>query len=272
VKRHFGLRAVTILGALASQVATGPHGLAAQVPWNERGGRPSIAIEVQKPSLVVPGGDGFSFATGAIFLSARVPAGPVLFAGELPTSLASAADISGTVIGNPYLGLEVRGTEWSGEVGVRLPIASVSENGDIAQLVGVVSDFDRFEAFAEDLASLRASVRFDRRDPSGLGFGGTLAPALLVPTNEGAAELFVGYAARVSYAWAGASAGAEFTGRLLVTEPDLDVGERTSHQIAFGAGVDLGQWRPGAYFRLPLDTDLTDSVNYVIGLTMALSF
>ena len=266
---HFGLRAAAVLGAVAFEVTLVPQGLLAQAPWTERGSRPSIALEVQKPSFA--DGD-FSFATGAAFLSARVPAGHIVLIGELPAAFGSISDASSTVIGNPYLGLETGGTEVVGELGMRLPIANVSGDDDFATGVGVFSDFDRLEAFTEDLMSVRAAVRFDRRDAGGFGFGGTMAPALFIPTNDGDAELFVGYAARASYAWAGASVGAEFSGRLLVTEGDLNFGERTVHQVALGAGVDLGPWRPGAYFRLPLDRDLTDTVNHVFGLSLALRF
>jgi len=269
VNGHVGLRTAAILGAAASQIVSSPHNLAAQAPWSERGNRPSIALELQKPSF---DGDGFSFATGVAFLSARVPAGKVVLVAELPTAFGSISGVSSTVIGNPYVGLELGGAEVSGELGVRIPTASVSGDDDFAVGVGLLSDFDRFEAFMDDLTAVRAAVRFDRREPSGFGFGGTLAPALLIPTKEGDSELFVGYAARVSYAWTGASVGAEFSGRLLVTEGDLDFGERTVHQLALGTGVDLGRWRPGAYVRLPLDQNLSGSLNYVIGVTLAFRF
>lgn len=265
---RFAFRTAAILGAVASHVVPRPLGLLAQAPWTERGDRPSVALEVQKPSFAT---EGFSFATGAAFLSARVPVGGVVLLGEMPVAFGSISDVSSTVIGNPYLGLEIRGTEWSGEGGIRLPTANVSGDDDFAVGVGVYSDFDRLEAFGEDLTSIRAAVRFDRRQPGGFGFGGTLAPAVLIP-KEGDADLFVGYAVRASYAASGASVGAEFSGRLLATESDLNFGERTVHQLALGMGVDLGPWRPGAYFRLPLDHDLTDTLNYVFGLTLALRF
>ena len=47
------------------------------------------------------------------------------------------------------------------------------------------------------------------------------------------------------------------------------VGERTFQQLGLGAQVTLGSVQPGITFRVPLDKDLSDTLDFVVGLTLS---
>ncbi len=49
---------------------------------------------------------------------------------------------------------------------------------------------------------------------------------------------------------------------------DGNFGERSFHQLGLGGSYLLGAVRPGLVLRLPLDKDMTDVLDYVVGLTL----
>jgi hypothetical protein len=94
-------------------------------------------------------------------------------------------------------------------------------------------------------------------------------PSLLINTDkdrfEDATELFIGYSAQLGYESEMVSIMGGFTGRANLTEEDADYGERSVHQLGFMASVGLGNVRPGIHLRLPLDEDLKDTFDFVLG-------
>ena len=58
---------------------------------------------------------------------------------------------------------------------------------------------------------------------------------------------------------------AGLSGVMILTEDDLDLGDRTIHQLHAGASLDLGALRPGIQVRRPLDEDLEDVIDYTVG-------
>jgi hypothetical protein len=59
-----------------------------------------------------------------------------------------------------------------------------------------------------------------------------------------------------------------FTGRANLSAEDADYGERSVHQLGFAASAGLGNVRPGVHIRLPLDDDLKDALDFVIGFSL----
>jgi hypothetical protein len=59
---------------------------------------------------------------------------------------------------------------------------------------------------------------------------------------------------------------AELLGIFIVTEDVDDFGDRFTHSLAFGAQLTVGQVRPGLFFVLPLENDLSAFLDGTLGL------
>lgn len=263
---------VVILIGWAAQTS-----LSAQSIWVNQGQGKVIAIEFLKPNF--DGEDNTTLATSAIFLSGRFPiSSGMVFVAELPFSHIGDEDFdeSESSIGNPYLGLEIRkeGKPFFVELGLRPPLAP--NDKDFAQSVGFVTDFDRAEAFGSKVFTITGKGNYYRKAASNMVVRLRVGPTLFLDTGRGnfvgETELLLDYNAQVGYEGAQISLLGGFTGRLLVTESDLDLGERTFHQLGAAASLNLGVVHPGIHFRLPLDDDLKDDIDFVYGLHLGFHF
>jgi hypothetical protein len=180
------------------------------------------------------------------------------------------------LIGNPFLGVaSSTASSFIGEFGVRLPVASVStlERG-FAQFVGVIGDFMDLEAYGEDLLTIRGTAGYRFRSPNHFGLRAAVRPSFVVPvgSNSGDSELFLDYGLQGGYETERASFGIVFNGRALVTESGGNIGDRTVHELGLGGSMTFGRFRPGAILRLPLDSDLSQALNYSVGVRLEVVF
>lgn len=215
--------------------------------------------------------------TSALFLSLRWPVRvgvKTFLVAELPFAHAEVDTRTDTemgifrggaienTIGNPYLGLEM-GEKISPvftEIGIRLPFTP--DDDTYAAAAGSISDLDRSESFGE-FAALRVIINSRYQLASGLVLGLRGGPVLLFQRWDADFQyMSVIYSAGLGYEAGGFSIGSSFTGR-----SGSDIYEENMHQLGFAAHFALGNLRPGAYFSLPLDYPLIDSV---VGLNLGL--
>jgi len=254
----------------------------AQSYWHDETARSAIRLDLIKP---IPKADEVQFLSGALFLSGSARVGPALrFEADLPIARSgfdavSGASESAVRAGNPYIGLTYRkeGKPIGLQFGVRLPIASDPSTiaGELANEMGGVADFDRFEAFLPKVLTAKAAVEVRHVAPSGFLLGAKLGPTLLVDTRSGSTEsqeLYADYGVRAGYEGGGVTATVGFTGRALVTEDDLSFGERTVHQIGGALEVGRGRLRPSALIRIPLDDSFREETGVIVGLGLRLAF
>ena len=258
--------------------------LSAQPIWLEQPSGNSIAIEVLKPNF--KGDDDFTFISSALFLSGRFSlGGNLIFVGEVPLAHANLDDIkivdpstgetifeldfeSETIIGNPYVGLQFHkpGSNIFTEIGGRIPVTP--DDKFSASSIGASADFDRLEAFASDLLAITGKINYHNKNASNLVIRLRGGPTVWIPTDEGDTELLLDYSAQVGYEGQQVSVIGGLTGRLIVTEEDLDFGERTFHHLGASASLNLGTVSLGIHFRIPIDEDLSDSIDSVLGLNL----
>jgi hypothetical protein len=246
--------------------------LSAQSIWLDRRHDKTVGLEVLIPDFKTEDGGGVS--GWALFIALRAPLSDQLrFAGELPfvhANLESGSFFfrsgSQNSFGNPYLGLEIgrQGSLVFGEIGVRVPLASEDNFG--AALVGVITDFDRIEAFLPNVVSIAGMLNVHQVGQTGFALRLRGGPALAISTEGNDTELLIGYSAQAGYETEAVSILGGVTGRANMTEENADFGERSVHQIGFNASLGLGKVRPGVHFRLPLDDDLKESLDFVFGL------
>lgn len=255
-----------------------PIALQAQSIWLDRSQDKSIGLEVMRPNFSAEEGDEVSGLL--LFLSLRAPMTPQFrFVGELPFVRSSyesnsffARSGSQSTVGNPYLGFEIgqRGAPFLGEFGIRLPAASEDKFG--AVLMGIVSDYDRLEAFIPNTVSITGMLNYCHREASGFALRLRGGPSLLLNTDEDDTELFIGYSVQAGYEAPRFSLLGGFTGRAIMTEEDADFDERSIHQLGFNVSAQFGKLRPGLHLRLPLDDDLQESLDAVLGFNLILQW
>jgi len=79
-------------------------------------------------------------------------------------------------------------------------------------------------------------------------------------------EVFGLYGVRGGYHGPAWSVTAGVAGRMLLSEKGLDLGERTTHEAGLEIGFLKARIQPTLYARVPVDKDLGNIVNTVIGI------
>jgi hypothetical protein len=269
------LTSLAITIAAMSLAPLVPARLFAQSIWLDRQHDKTIAVEVLIPNFPDDNTESSAWAT---FLSLRAPLSKnVNFVGELPIAhssfefrfLGSRISESETAVGNPYLGLEIKGEDSPifAEVGLRVPIAPEDNVGTFG---GLISDMDRVEAFMPKMLPVTVMLNLRQKTWGGVVFRLRGGPSLLINTgaDQGGfddTETFLGYSAQVGYESEPVSVIGGFTGRATLSEEDADYGERSVHQLGFAASFGLDNVRPGVHLRLPLDEDAKGLVDFVLG-------
>lgn len=240
------------------------------------GERPLVQIELAKPFFEdqSPSGSGFGFATSILDATVVIPTGgPILFA-RLGVAYATleGTDAS-TTISNPRLGVLFTGEGTThGELHVDLPFANEIGNDDYATGVAITSDIERLERFNPEAWSVGGSITPEKRLESGSILGARVGAKVWLPTEDGEdTELFAVYSSFATFALGEADLGGELSGIAILTEGDLDFGERTLFLATLSLGLPGVRGSPEVFVRLPLDEDTrTGGVDAVVGLRVHL--
>lgn len=267
-------RRIVLTTALALLLAAPAR---AQSVWLDREPRPSVLAEVYFPSFDETDSH---FPTWTWFAAARLPIGRTTsFLAELPyvrwefgSGLANASDAS---IGNPYLGVEIapRPTGFRFEIGARAPL--MSDDNLTTFLVGYLTDVERQEAFLPDVVPIRLGIHYHRaaQEGSRVAYDLRLVPSVWIKTDDtflADDEVFFGYGGTVRYEGEQVRAGGGFTGRWNATNDGSDFGGSSFHQLDLAADFLRGSVRPGIQLKVPLDDDLTDFVDPILGVSLTI--
>jgi len=260
--------------------------VSAQTSWMDIRDFSRVSLEGSRPSL--KGSMDPAFLNSVWFLEGRVGAGElftVVF--EIPYTHIevdyarreygpSISYDQQSLHGNPYFGFELgrRTGGYYGLFGIRPPIAP--EIRDFTSGRSLFGYYDRLEAFLENRLSITSGVGFRSEDPALTSELMEISGTYVIPTRQHPMihlerELHFNYRVgirfrtnSIGFIWA-------LKGRLLVTEPDLDLGERSDHFM--GAGVDfrINEFYPGFFAYWPLDEYLNDYFELVYGISLTAS-
>lgn len=226
----------------------------------------TVGLELAKPFI---GDAGLSWYSSTIRVRLLTPVGAttaLLADGGL--SIAGTDFGSDETLSNPELGIAFLGDdrESDGYLSVILPIGRELGDDDASVAVAALSNFTWFDRFAEDLWSVNAGYTPETT----LGASGAsrlnleLVGSLMIPQEGGDNEFFTRYVVGVSQDTSTLRLRADLEGLMIVSEGDLSLGERTTHQLVVGVdGLDGG---PGFFVRIPVDDDL-QQVDAVVGAT-----
>lgn len=234
----------------------------------------ALQIEAMRPQFTFSGADP-TLLTSAWFVTVKVPVikNGVSFVGQLPFAFGeldnSTVPTSDETIGNPGFGLHFGGQNHSIQLMVRVPLV---KNG-FAAFIGSVADFERQEAFIPDLIPVTGTIRtklsvskFSVQPYGGVSFNIATKHDSIgffenvysgLRTNDG--ELHIIYGAEGWFDFQPFHVGASFTGRGWASSGG-NFSDSVINQAAVRAKFVFANVSPGAYFRIPLDDLLLDSV------------
>lgn len=254
-----------------------PAVLDAQSIWTEHQPGRSLTIEYMRPNYSEPSS---SYGSFILFFTGRFPAWErTHFIVDLPIAYESwESNIqfrgdSNLTVGNPYLGVEILGADSTSfaEIGFRLPIAT-DDSFWGARTVGILTDYDRQEAFYSDLFMVSVmgnhlvDLPFDRsflriRFGPNFWFG------------YGSIQLQFDYSLQGGYRLDRFTITTGFSGRFHASGyGGGDLAERTVHQFGVAGSMNIGRFQPGLYMRIPIDQHLSESTDYVLGLNVGIAF
>lgn len=226
------------------------------------------------------GTNGPSFATLSVMPSARIVLSPTAAVElEMPFALASldassgSGTTSGSRFGNPLIGVDVSaGPQVRFRGSLRLGVTSdPSDDGAWAALAyGMMSEFDRFEAFIPETHALRAGVEFGAIPAVGKFVQGRLGGTYMIPKGDGDNELMAEYGVRVGYHTGTILVHGGLLGRGILTGEGGSFADRTTHQLAVGAQSTRGRVRPEAELHYFLD-DMAGDLKVVASLGLSIT-
>jgi hypothetical protein len=266
-----------------------PVSTLAQSNWLSADGNPPVSVEILKPDTYY---EGTTFLSTVWLLSGRAPVSdnasilmelPIVFFKEDEGQWYGGYEPHGymadprseTLIGNPYVGFRVDSPEgrWYGQIGGRIPVAP--DDKPFAAYHGLRADFDRSEAFVDDMLMIGGRLGDRLYDRSGSKVNLFAGPTFWIPIGDakGETEVLLNYGVQYWMESEVARVGAGITGRWVVSEDQGNLAENTVYQFGFAANFGSGSFRPGFHIRVPLDNDLGYSpfgTRYVYGITLSL--
>lgn len=255
--------------------------VSAQTLWLDHGRESRLTLEFNRPSLEESEFADISIYT--MFFNLHLPLGKTTaLVGTVPLVYGSINysdffgddyDDSETAMGNIYAGLEIQNNNSSAmwEIGFYLPTAS-NEKGVVSDGL-IVEWIDRPGAFAPEYIIANALVNILHEESSGLHLRFRAGPSLWFNTGDRSAdtEVFIQYGGKVGFQTGQAGFYAGLNGHLWLSQDNLkSIGDKTFHQLAISAHIGNRPIQVGAIMRFPLDEDLTDIYNYILGLNLSL--
>ncbi|MEN8145338.1 MAG: hypothetical protein ABFS14_10350 [Gemmatimonadota bacterium] len=249
--------------------------LTAQSVWHAQEDQSTLRLEMMRPTF---DDDNFTTFSSAWFATGRMqltPRSALLV--EVPFGYGELSAIEGTsfnpeaqtTFGNIYVGYEQRlgDAPLFFEFGARAPL--VDEDQFLACLVGITSDLNRQESFGSDMVPVNALVSYRARFDDGVLLFLRGGPNVWIPIDDrndaeviGLAEAQLGYAIDRFGILAGVAS------RTLLSE-DLGFDDRTNFQFGAGVWYEFGQLVPALQVRVPIDEEMRDVLDTVIGFSIS---
>lgn len=263
--------------------------ISAQSVWYGREKANSIALEINKPvtpsinagSQVIPGLDPWS---GSFFLSGRysLPKNKnITFVADIPVShgyLDDTLNLNGSewAFGNSYIGAEfdIPKSPLYFQLGLRLPFAPYDQG--VAESAGVVSDFDRSEAFLAHILPVYGAVNYETVSDNKILFTARAGLNLWFNNDtlsvQSDPSVWFDYQVQTGYIDKNLNVILSAVGRKNLSSNSVEVDKPNLIQYGLSIVVPYKKIRPGLSFRFPGNNRADNLINFVVGLNFGYVF
>ena len=267
---------------LLAQIALLANSASSQRLWLPAVSTRNIGIDVVKGFYKSNPSSSVDFASFTIDLQGRLPlndkvaltaAIPFSRVAETVTFGGVSTSNSESAFGNPWLGIEAgAGSDVVIEFGIRAGLASDEESE--ATSLGILNDFDRFEAWLPKTSSGRVIAHIGRIPDQGAFVTGILGASYAVPSGSVSSDntLYGSYGLRAGFMGSGILGSVTFTGRANISASDISFNDRTIHQLAFNLEGTRGSFRPNGSIRTYLDKDVRENLTAIVTLGASIVF
>lgn len=289
MKLKSGTKIIGVVSVLLLIITLSAGEVTAQSVWYGREKANSISLEFSKPFTPsdslgpheIPGLDPLS---GSLFLSGRYSLKNnknITFVADIPVMhgfIDSDLITNGSewAIGNPYIGAEfdIPKTPIFFETGFRVPLAP--DDKGVAEAAGALSDFDRAEAFLNNIFPVYFAVNYQTVTDNKIliGFRGGLNlwfnnDTLRIQSDP---SLHLDYHAQIGYVEKYLNVIFTIAGRESLSSNSVI--KSKSHVVQYGVSVVVPykKIRPALSFRYPGNSPANRVLNYVLGLNFGYVF
>ena len=264
-----------------------PAMLSAQSRWVDYGqDRNLLSVEIIKPlrniKQIVHSTDiepDFTNLTGTIFLTGKYAVGNnFVLVADISIVHAELVDDDNpnTIIGNPYIGAEyyLPETPLFFELGMRIPV--VPDDKAVASVAGVLSDYDRAEAFIPKIIPVYGSMNYEKIFESNILLRAGTGITLWFNSKEFGAyrdpTVSFEYILQTGYNHPRVNIMLGLVGRKDLSSEPMRENELNILQYGTTITLPFGNFRPGFNFRIPANKRASERLDYVFGFNLAYSF
>ena len=187
---------------------------------------------------------------------------------ETPWAKDEKSDIGNIDIGMQYRLQAADNKSSNLAFGVLIPTASDKVDKLQLSLLSILTNNYELQKYLPDMVTLHGNIAYHTIGPTGGIFGIEVGPYIFIPTeDDGDSEMFMHYGLSGGARLHNLAIFGELLGRAIVTEGDMDFGDRFDHVLTVGL-----QWLPGpgVFYKLYLDEDYRDVVDGVLGIKLEL--
>jgi hypothetical protein len=150
------------------------------------------------------------------------------------------------------------------EAGMRVPVNTIDED-TFADVLGVLGDFQRAEAFIDDVVPLPVAVTYEHGLARGASLRGRVGLVGIISTVGGVPDdALVDYGMLGTHPIGSARLGLGLYGRWDASEDQGSFGQNSVHHLALSADLGVRRVRPGLAVRVPVDGFYNDVLKSTI--------
>jgi hypothetical protein len=174
-------------------------------------------------------------------------------------------------IGNPSIGLQRKLKQEGKEnsnimLEIFLPIAT--SNSDYLDF-GIFTNFHDFAKYLADAMTIHINYAHSYNVHADFYLLGEIGPSVVIDVGDSfdESEVILRYGIAAMYDFKSFNIRSEFTGEGILTENDSN--DKFFQSISFGAQLTQGNFKPGIFYNVFLDDNLSTSTDGVVGLIFA---
>ena len=137
----------------------------------------------------------------------------------------------------------------------------------LIQEIGLFSNTYRFSQVARAF-TIYGNYAYHAPGTENLIFGVEAGPDVFIPIEEGDMELLLHFGAKAGYKLNNLWLWSEINNIMIVTESNMDFGDRLISQLVFGGQLKFNKVKPGVFYTFPLKDYMKEVQNGIIGLKL----